>query len=496
MARTKRNKKMLISVLPDEQIEVVLTAEGKIQEYYVEMLQQTKTKRNIYKGIIHNIDPALQAAFVRYGGDKNGFLQVDEVHPEYYQADIKPKKGERYPPLHKVLKPGQELLVQVVKEPTGNKGAFMTTYLTLPGRYFVLTPGREQLGISRKIEDDKERERLKKIMEDLNLDPGIGVILRTVSSDQNKTNLSRDLQFLKRLWNEVRKKGLSEKAPALIYAEKNLAFRAVRDYLTQDVAEIWVDHAETAKQIKEFASLAFPRRKRLVKQHQEQEKSLFERFNISPQLEKIYSRKVTLPSGGELVFDNSEALMAIDINSGKMGGETNFKELALRTNQEAAKEIAQQLKLRDVGGQIVIDFIEMKDRNHCREVEKTMRAALKEDKARTDVGRISKFGLLEMIRQRMGSSALSSTQENCPHCQGAGFRRTLEWQALLALKEIYRLLNKKDCSSPLEYHTSPEIAFYLLNQKRKRIQALEAEYDREISIYPHNLNSTANNEKN
>jgi ribonuclease E len=333
-------------------------------------------------------------------------------------------------------------------------------------------------------------------MEDLKLDPGIGVILRTVSSDQNKTNLSRDLQFLKRLWNEVRKKGVSEKGPALIYAEKNLAFRAVRDYLTQDVSEIWVDHAETAKQIKEFASLAFPRRKRLVKQHQDQEKSLFERFNISPQLEKIYSRKVTLPSGGELVFDNSEALMAIDINSGKMGGETNFKELALRTNQEAAKEIAQQLKLRDVGGQIVIDFIEMKDRNHCREVEKTMRAALKEDKARTDVGRISKFGLLEMIRQRMGSSALSSTQENCPHCQGAGFRRTLEWQALLALKEIYRLLNKKDCSSPLEYHTSPEIAFYLLNQKRKRIQALEAEYDREISIYPHNLNSTVSYEKN
>ncbi len=213
----KRKRKMFLSVLPGEQIELVLALDGVIQEYYVEMLGQIKTKGNIYKGKIHNIDQALQAAFINYGTGKNGFLQVDEVHPEYYQAEVKPGKGHKYPPLQKVLKPGQELLVQVVKEPTGNKGAFLTTYLSLPGRYFVLTPGREQLGISRKIEDEKERERLKGIVQELKLDEGLGVIVRTVSEGQNKTSLSRDLQFLKRLWKEVRKKGVAEKTPALIY---------------------------------------------------------------------------------------------------------------------------------------------------------------------------------------------------------------------------------------------------------------------------------------
>jgi ribonuclease E len=474
---------MFISVLPGEQIEVVLSKDGKVQEYYVEMLQQTKTKRNIYKGTVHNIDPALQAAFINYGAEKNGFLQVDEVHPEYYQGQVKPERNYKYPPLQKALRAGQELLVQVVKEPTGNKGAFLTTYLTLPGRYFVLTPGREQLAISRKIEDEKERERLKQIVEELKLDPGVGVILRTVSAEQNKTNLSRDLQFLKRLWNEVRKNGISEKAPALIYEEKDLAFRAVRDYLTSDVSEIWVDHADTAKQIQDFAALVFPRRKRMVKKHLSLEKTLFERFNLQKQLDAVYNRKVTLPSGGELVFDQTEALMAVDINSGKIGGESNFREMALRTNLEAAQEIAEQLRLRDVGGQIVIDFIEMKESKNVKEVEKTLKAALKEDKARTTVGRISRFGLLEMVRQRMGSSALSSTLEDCPVCQGSGRVRSLEWRALQALKEIFRQLKgKKPQQQMLQYALEPDLAMYVLNHKRQKLDSLEKEFEVQILI--------------
>ncbi len=473
---------MFISVLPAEQIEVVLSKDGKVQEYYVEMLQQTKTKRNIYKGIVHNIDPALQAAFVNYGAAKNGFLQVDEVHPEYFQTQLKTSKEQRYPPLQKVLRPGQELLVQVVKEPTGNKGAFLTTYLTLPGRYFVLTPGREQLAISRKIEDEKERDRLKQIVEELKLDPGIGVILRTVSSEQNKTNLSRDLQFLKRLWNEVRKNGISEQGPALVYEEKDLAFRAVRDYLTADVSEIWVDHAETAKQIQDFAALVFPRRKRMVKKHLSADKPLFERFNLQRQLEVVYNRKVTLPSGGELVFDQTEALMAVDINSGKIAGESNFREMALRTNLEAAREIAEQLRLRDVGGQIVIDFIEMKENKSLREVEKTLKTALKEDKARTTVGRISRFGLLEMVRQRMGSSALSSTMQDCPACQGAGRVRSLEWRALQALKDIFNQLRSKKAQPIMQYSLDSELGLYVLNYKRHKLNALEKEFNVQILI--------------
>ena len=479
---SSKQRKMFISVLPDEQIEMALTMDGKVQEYYVEMLQQAKTKRNIYKGIVKNIDPSLQAAFIDYGEERNGFLQVDEVHPEYYQPTVKAAKGYKYPLLQKALKPGQELLVQVGKEPTGNKGAFLTTYLSLPGRYFVLTPGREQLGVSRKIEDEKERARLKSLMSELKLEEGIGVILRTVSSEQNKTNLSRDLQFLKRLWEEVRKKGVSGKAPCLIYEEKDLAFRAVRDYLTPEVSEIWVDHAETAKQVLDFVRLAYPRRKRMVKKHLDTDKMLFDRFNLLKQLQTVFERKVVMPGGGEVVFDQTEALMAVDINSGKMSSDSGFKDLALNTNLEAADLIPQQLQLRDVGGQIVIDFIEMKDHKHKRDVEKTLRAALKTDKARTTVGRISQFGLLEMVRQRMGSSALSLSIEDCSICQGTGSVRSLEWRALQALKEIFRQMRSKKSPDVVEYATDSELALYLLNQKRKKISEFESQFGKQVVI--------------
>ncbi|WP_291319276.1 Rne/Rng family ribonuclease [Desulfonatronospira sp.] len=480
----KRKRKMFLSVLPGEQIELVLALDGIIQEYYVEMLGQIKTKGNIYKGRIHNIDQALQAAFINYGTGKNGFLQVDEVHPEYYQAEIKPGKGHKYPPLQKVLKPGQELLVQVVKEPTGNKGAFLTTYLSLPGRYFVLTPGREQLGISRKIEDEKERERLKGIVQELKLDQGLGVIVRTVSDGQNKTSLSRDLQFLKRLWKEVRKKGVAENTPALIYEEKDLAFRAARDYLTEDVSEIWVDNEEVAEQVQEFVSLIFPRRKKMVRIHGDPEKTLMERFNLEKQISQIFSREVELPSGGRLVFDQTEALMAVDINSGKIGGEKDFREMAFKTNLEAAENIPRQLMLRDVGGQIVIDFIEMRDKKHISQVEKALRSALKSDKARTDVSRISRFGLIQLVRQRLGISALSVIMESCRHCQGTGTTRNLEWQALQAQKEIYRLLRRKNCPSPLEFPVDQDLAVYLLNHKRDKLVHMEQQFDNQVLITP------------
>ncbi len=484
MSAKKRKRKMFISVLPGEQIELVLALDGLIQEYYVEMLHQSKTKGNIYKAKIHNIDQALQAAFINYGAARNGFLQVDEVHPEYYRSDIKPFKGSKFPPLQRVLKPGQELLVQVVKEPTGNKGAFLTTYLSFPGRYFVLTPGREQLGISRKIEDEKERERLKSIVLELKLDEGLGVIVRTVSENRNKTCLSRDLQFLKRLWKEVRKKGVAEKPPSLVYEEKDLAFRAIRDYLTEDVSEVWVDHEQTAAQIQEFASLVYPRRKKMVRLHSDPEKNLLERFNLENQISQVFSRAVDLPSGGQLVFDQAEALMAVDINSGKIGGEKDFKEMAFKTNLEAAEKIPHQLMLRDVGGQVVIDFIEMKDKKHISEVEKALRTALKMDKARTDVNKMSRFGLVEMVRQRLGTSALSVTMRSCPACDGTGTVRNMEWQSLQALKEIYRLLRRKNCPSPLEYEVDLELAIYLLNQKRDKLLNMEQKFDGNVLIVP------------
>jgi len=478
----KRRMKMFISVLPGEQVEVALAEDGVLTEYYVEMVHQAKTRGHIYKGKIHNIDPALQAAFINYGAERNGFLQIDEVHPEYYQLVQGPPRKTKYPPIQKVLKKNQELLVQVVKEPTGQKGAFLTTYLSLPGRYFVLTPGREQKGVSRKIEDEEERKRLKECIANMKLDEGLGLIVRTAALGQSKTALERDLSYLKRLWKEVRQRGKDMETPSLIYRELELSSRAVRDYLTDEVGEIWVDHPETATQVAEMAALVFPRRPGIVKQHVDMEHSMWERFNVKRQIEQLYGREVILPSGGRLVFDQTEALTAVDINSGKIGGESNFREMALKTNMEAAEEIARQLRLRDIGGQVVVDFIEMKDRKHVAQVEKTMKAAMKTDRARTDVGKMSRFGLLELVRQRLGSSAISVTTEYCPCCGGSGVRRNMEWQAMAALKEIYRLLRKNNAPEVLTYTVSEELAIYLLNSKRCRLSAMEEECGKQVKI--------------
>ncbi len=480
----KGKRKLFISVLPGEQVEVALAEEGSVQEYYVEMVHQAKTKGNIYKGTINNIDTNLQAAFVNYGAEKNGFLQIDEVHPEYYNAPHDPTKGRKYPLIQKVLRAGMEVLVQVVKEPTGSKGAFLTSYLSLPGRFLVLTPGRDQIGVSRKVEDDTERQRLKKLLEGLDPGENLGVIVRTVSVDQPKTALQRDLSFLKRLWKDVRKKATTEPSPSLVYQERDLATRSIRDYLTDDVTEVWVDDDPTAKAVEEFAALVFPRRGLQVRLYNATDISLWERYNLQKQIEQIYSREVTMPSGGRLVFDQTEALMAVDINSGKIAGKTNFEAMALKTNMEAAATIAQQLKLRDIGGQVVIDFIEMRDRNHGREVEKTLRQAMKNDRARHDVGKMSRFGLLQVVRQRLGSSALSISSELCPCCGGSGTRRNMEWQALQALKEILQRLTHGKHNGLLRYECNSELALYLLNHKRERLFEMEHRFDLRIEVTP------------
>ncbi|XPV76536.1 MAG: Rne/Rng family ribonuclease [Desulfovibrio sp.] len=478
----KRRQKMFISVLPGEQVEVIVAEEGIVREYYVEMMHQEKTKGNIYKGYIHNIDSSLQAAFINYGAERNGFLQVDEVHPEYYQGGYKLPKGARFPLLQKVLKPGQEVLVQVVKEPTGKKGAFLTTYLSLPGRSFVYTLGRGQLGVSRKIEDEKERARLKKILDSIEPESGVGLIVRTAGVGQSKSMLTNDYKYLNRVWKEIRRKAQDAKAPELMYQEMSLAMRAVRDYLTRDVTEIWVDDAQTAEKVTELVSLSFPRSSKLVKLHTDTERTLWERFNLNRQIMDIYSREVDLPSGGRLVFDQTEALTAIDVNSGRIGGERNFHKMALKTNMEAAEEIARQLRLRDLGGQVVIDFIEMKDPKHCREVEKTMRQAFKNDRARTDVGRVSAFGLMELVRQRLGSSALAVSTEPCPCCNGTGIRRNMEFQALSAIREIFCLLRKKNSPDIIEYPCNQELALYLLNHKWGKLKEMGQICGKEVQI--------------
>ena len=422
--RHTNKRRMYISILPGEQVEVAITSNGILDEYYLDMLHQKKLKGNIYRGIIVNIDINLQAAFVDFGAEKNGFLQIDEIHPEYYTSSQEFVRGKKYPPIQNVLRLGQEVLVQVVKEPNGSKGAFLTTWISLAGRFLVLTPGQEQIGISRKVNDEGERHRLRELMN--GIDPGddLGVIVRTVSAGVTQATLKNDLAYLKRTWNEVRRHATGVTAPACVYREPGLPERAVRDYLTDDVCEIWVDNADIAGRIRDTVAMLFPQKKDLVRVHNDARHSLWERFNLRRQLDQIYSREVLMPSGGRLVFDQTEALMAIDINSGKISCKGNFENMAFKTNMEAAETIARQLKLRDIGGQVVIDFIEMREHKHVLEVERTLRNAMKNDKARHDVARMSSFGLLELVRQRTGTSAISISMEPCPACGGTGLRRT------------------------------------------------------------------------
>ena len=486
---------LYVSVVPDEQVEVVITEDGQVTEYFVEMAHQVKIRGNIYKGVINNIDTNLQAAFVNFGNGKNGFLQIDEVHPEYYLVPHDPTHGPKYPPIQKVLKVGQEVLVQVVKEPSGSKGAFLTTWISIAGRFLVLTPGQEQIGVSRKVEDPEERARLKDLLNGIQPGENMGVIIRTASEGASKSSIQQDLQYLKKLWKDIQKKAPTEKSPSLIYQEADLATRSVRDYLSEDIVEIWTDDEATKARVEEIASLIFPDRAGdIVKLHKDQRQSMWERFNLLRQLETVTSREVVLPSGGRLVFDQTEALMAIDINSGKTQGKTNFEAMVFRTNMEAAEAIARHLRLRDIGGQVVIDFIEMRDKNHCREVERTLRNAMRKDRARHDVGHMSSFGLLELVRQRTGTSAISISCEPCPHCHGTGVRRNMEWQSLQALRDLQSKLcrsldngkgkkNEKSSEpSTFIYESDTELALYLLNRKRDRIAALEEKYGVHIEI--------------
>lgn len=477
-------KRMFISVLRGEQVEVGLAENGVLLEYYLDMLHQRKIKGNIYKGIVHNIDTNLQAAFVNYGSGKNGFLQIDQIHPEYWQSARDPGKEGKFPLIQKVLKTGQELLVQVVKEPAGSKGAFLTTWLSLAGRFLVLTPGQEQIGVSRKVTDPEERARLREMMSGIDPGNGFGVIVRTVGEGATKTTLKTDLQYLKRLWREIRKRATEVSAPALIHQEPGLPERSVRDYLTDEVSEIWVDNEDEAEHVRNMAALLFPRKKNLVHLYTDVNESIWDKFNLQSQLEQIYAREVALPSGGRLVFDQTEALMAIDINSGKISGKGNFEAMAFKTNMEAAIAIARQLRLRDIGGQVVIDFIEMREKKHVLEVEKSLRQAMKSDRARHDVARMSSFGLLELVRQRMGSSALSLCMEVCEACGGTGLRRNLEWQALQALGDLRRRL--QSCpGARYVYDSSRELGMYLLNYKRDALQSLERDFGKTLEIRVH-----------
>ncbi len=470
-------RKMLINVADAEEFRVAIVEDGRLEEFALESARREQTKGNIYKGVVTNIEPSLQAAFINYGGERQGFLPISEVHPEYFQKEV--KEGGR-PRIQDVLKKGQELLVQVIKEEMASKGAYLTTYISLPGRFIVLLPGQGQVGISRKISSEEQRQHLAELIQELKIPPEIGVIVRTVATDAKKRELQKDYQYLFHIWEDIKKSVGTQPSPSLIYKELDLVIRTIRDYYTADIKEILIDDPETCRQIKNFLQSVDPRKSQVVKLYKEK-RPIFSKYQIEEQLERIYEREVPLKSGGTIVINPTEALVAIDVNSGRCVQPKDIEDTAFKTNVEAAQEIARQLRLRDLGGLIVIDFIDMKDRKHRKEVEKELKTAFKKEKAKVTVGLISKFGLLELSRQRLRPTSSSSLYINCPHCQGRGQVKSIESSGLSLLRKIaYEAC--RHTVAEVRAQLPGEVAAYLLNRKRKELLALENDFHLTIAI--------------
>lgn len=464
---------MLINAVEPEEYRIAFIKEGLLDSYHIETSTTEQKVGNIYKAVVEKIEPKLQACFVNFGSDKNGFLPADEVHPEYYLLS-KYTEDQGIPPVDKILKKDQELLVQVTKEMPGRKGAHLTTYLSLAGRYIVLTPGRTVNGISRKIEDDDERQRLKSIMSMLKLPDEIGFIVRTMAAGQSKRELSKDLNRLLRIWRNIKKRVKNAPSLSLLHKEQDLYLRTLRDYYSSDVTEILVDDKETFTRIRDYMKIVSPRDQRRVKLFKDN-RPIFDRYDIERQIESIYSNRVALKSGGSIVIDTTEALISIDVNSGRGFVGKDIETMIYKTNLEAAGEIARQLRLRDMGGLVVIDFIDMKDRKHIREIEKVLRDELKKDRAKTDTSHISKFGLMELSRQRLRPSIESRSYQSCQYCHGRGVVISVESAAVSSLRRMWMGVAKGNISQ-VNGTLSMEVAAYLQNRKRKELADLEKRY--------------------
>lgn len=474
--------KMLINAVDPEEFRVAFTKDGMLDGFHIETTMAEQRVGNIYKGVVERAEPSLQACFVNFGVEKNGFLPIGDIHPEYFLAPPDEGNGKESPSIEKALKKGQELLVQVTKEMPGTKGAHLTTYISFAGRYLVLTPGRTINGVSRKIEDEEERQRLKSIMSQMTLPEEIGYIVRTVAAGQNKRELSKDLNRMLRMWRDIKKRVAEAPSLSLIHKEQDLCLRTLRDYFTSDVSEILVDDRETYAKIKNYMKIISPMHQRRVTLHKHKV-PIFDRYEIEEQIESIYRNRVTLKSGGSIVIDPTEALISIDVNSGKGKVGKDVESMAFQTNMEAAREIARQLRLRDIGGLVVIDFIDMKDRKHNREVEKTLREEMRKDRAKTDTVPLSKFGLMELSRQRLRPSLESKTYQLCPYCQGRGMVMSVESASVSVMRRIWVGLSKGDITQ-VNGRLSAEVASYLQNRKRKELLDLESRYNVKILLNP------------
>ena len=530
-------QRMLIDATHREETRVVVLQEDRLKEYDLEVASRKQLKGNIYLAKVTRVEPSLQAAFVEYGGNRHGFLSFSEIHPDYYQIPVadreavlaeldaaekadedadstdattadsadgndgpstdvevvggddseevevrRRKASTRRYRIQEVIKARQILLVQVVKEERGNKGAALTTYLSLAGRYSVLMPNTARGGgISRKINDGTNRRRLKTILNDLDIPDGMGVIVRTAGEERNKAEIKRDYDYLLRLWSSVRDLTLKSSAPTLVYEEANLIKRTIRDVYSRDIDEIIIDGEEACQTARAFMKLLMPSHVKRIKAWPDGNAPLFRHYKVENQLDAMHSPDVQLKSGGYIIINPTEALVSIDVNSGRSTRERNIEATALKTNIEAADEVARQLRLRDLAGLVVIDFIDMENTRNQIQVERCLKDAMRQDRARIQMGRISPFGLMEMSRQRLRPSLFETSFSPCPHCAGSGFRRSTESTALHVLRAIEEEGLRRPKGSLIVY-VPVTVALYILNVKRPAVAELESRYELTVSF--------------
>jgi len=473
------SKVMLVNVTHVEETRVAILNQGVLDAYEIETINRTQLKGNIYNAVVENVHPSLEAAFLKISPEMNGFLPLDEVNFNLLPARKDDRKDGR---IGQHLRTGQRIMAQVVREPFAGKPPSVSTYFSLPGRYLVLMPGVDTAGVSRKIEDSSQRDRLKKIANEIRPPEGFGIIVRTAGLGQTKLELQRDLRYLLRLWQSIQRASQAADFPGLVYREADLVIRTIRDHLSADIGEVWIDSKETYDKALAFVRDVMPSRAKTLRLYAG-ERPLFNKFNLEEQIESIYKRRVTLPSGGEIVIDGTEALTAVDVNSARSRRKGDAEENATQTNLEAAVEIARQLRLRDLGGLVVVDFIDMMAAKNRKKVEDKMRAAMRGDRARHDLTRLSKMGLMEIARQRLKSAKMATMYTSCPSCEGYGLIKNLEAAAIAAMRKIETRSTRSDIGR-IRLALPGDVATWILNHKRDGLVEIERRHQLRIDIEP------------
>lgn len=478
---------MLMNVVDPEEIRVAIVGERGVEELHIERGGREFSHGNVYKGKVQNIEPSLQAAFVDIGGEKNGFLHVSDVIPPYggYEDILKKrrrrkKKDDKRPPIEDMLYKGQEVLVQITRESLSSKGPSLTTYVSLPGRYLVLMPAvANKRGVSRKISNEKERTELKKALDELDPPEDLGFIIRTAGMGRGKEELSHDLAYLLRLWEAIQERTKAVKPPCSIYQESDLIIRAIRDYFYDDVEELVMDGEAEYTRAREFLCAVMPGYEERAKLCVEGE-PLFNRYGIESEIARIMNRTVDLKSGGSLVIEQTEAMVTVDVNTGRFRRGDSTREIILAINMEAAEEVSRQLRLRDLGGLVMIDFVDMEHASDRRKVEERMREVMRRDRARVTMLPISSLGVMEMTRQRVRQSLRRTLLTQCPSCGGSGFLKSTEVLAVEFVRRLRALLEER--AGILEARLHPSVALGILNEKRGAITDLEREKSSQVLV--------------